>query len=109
MRWARTFVAFGWLLACGYAAGYVIGRFPPAVLSDYMIVCCALAMLALMGATPMVMSVWSQLPASVLPRWADHPSANSRCHCTTLAVDDASWDDFLMQHAELAVPPRTTR
>lgn len=109
MRWARMFVAFGWLLACGYAAGYVIGRFPPTVLPDYMMVCCALATLAFIGMTPMVLSVWLQPPASVLPRWADHPSANSRCHCATLAVDDASWEVFLMQHAELEAPPRTTR
>lgn len=109
MRWARMLVAFGWLLVCGYAAGYVIGRFPPIVLSDYVMVCCALAVLAFTGTTPVVLSVWSQPPAPAPSRLANRPSVNSRCYCITLAVDDTSWVTFLMQHAELEAPPRTSR
>lgn len=109
MRWARMLVAFGWLLVCGYAAGCVIGRYPPTVLSDYVIVCCALAAFAFMGMTPVLVLVWSQLFASTPSHKAGHPSATRYCYCATLAVDDVSWEGFLMQHAELVAPPRTSR
>lgn len=109
MRWARLLVAFGWLLVCGYAAGYIIARLPLIALFDYMIVCCALTALAFAGMSPVLVLMWSQQFASTPSGKADHPSAMRHCHCATLAVDDVSWEVFLMQHAELVAPPRTSR
>lgn len=109
MRTARMLVAFCWLLVCGYAVGSIIGRYPPTVLFDYVIVYCALAVFAFAGLTPVLTLAWSQLSASTPSHKAYHPLAVRRCPCTTLAVDDASWEAFLMQHAELAAPPRTSR